>query len=131
MSNQYINLNQVCSFKLFRKSSVFGVEYKEIKRCQGFFNFIRGRASSIGWFYVHDTWNDHTLYKSADEPGFVKVLKDKKAYVDETDKKVYYYPFIAIRMSNSVEYERHFKTVEELEAWVATSKEQVPTIILL
>jgi hypothetical protein len=97
--SEIININQVCSITIFPKMEA---DFKYNKQIKFLFFTLRKEGFYGCWSGSH---------YSEDE-----IKSDTDLYIE--NKKVFYIPFLIIKMSNSFEYKFYFNTIEELYSFI-------------
>ena len=95
-----INIDQICTIKVFRKAKYDWITYKPEKKY--WFYTIKAKFIDIVG------WNIYTL-KDIEEINIAGV----RLYVE--NNQVYYKPHVEIYMNNQQHYMKGFNTIDELE----------------
>lgn len=96
-----LNVEQICSIKIYRKSICRWYMYKQYKKSfwgdtkEGFYDLSFGESKII----------------TKDQ-----IEQDKELYCD--DRIVFCYPHIEIKMSDGGRYEKYFKTTKDIDLYL-------------
>lgn len=101
-----INKDQITVVKQFNKLENKSIVYKERPK----FNFFGFKSKTIFVGFMHRYDIHEKLY-----PFSFFAAKDSSIY--EENKKVYYKPLLKIYLSDGDVVNKHFESIEELEAW--------------